>query len=54
MIDLGIDLKLIKMRTLSVLKFQKCQEEFVQESDMAGPFLLALAFGMLLLLVKKF
>ena len=49
--DLGIDLKLIKMRALSVLKFEKCQEEFVKEPDMSGPLLLVLVFGMLLLLV---
>jgi len=51
--DLGIDLKLIKMRTLSVLKFEKCQEEFVREADMSGPLLLILVFGMLLLCVNK-
>ena len=51
--DLGIDLKLIKMRTLSVLKFEKCQEEFVREADMSGPLLLILVFGMLLLCVNQ-
>jgi len=50
-LDLGIDPKLIKMRTLSVLKFQKCQEEFVREPDMSGPLFLVLVFGMLLLFV---
>ena len=50
-IDLGINLELIKMRTLAVLKLQPLDERFARDADMSGPLLIALTFGSLLLLV---
>lgn len=51
-LDLGIDLELIKVRTLAVLKFQHLDERFAKDADMSGPLLIALALGSLLLLVS--
>ena len=51
--DLGIDLEIIKMRTLSVLKMSKCDEKFLNETDMTGPLLLGFIFGMCLLFAGK-
>jgi len=39
------------MRTLSVLKMSKCDEQFLNETDMMGPLLLGFIFGMCLLCV---
>lgn len=39
------------MRTLSVLKMSKCDEKFLNETDMMGPLLLGFIFGMCLLFV---
>jgi hypothetical protein len=50
--DLGIDLELIKQRTLSVLLMKNCKQEFAIHSDMMGPVLLGFVLGILLLLVK--
>lgn len=49
--ELGVDLNSIKIRTLSVLKFKKCNIEFLEDPDMSGPFILEFIFGFLLLLV---
>ncbi len=56
-LDLGVDIDLIKQRTLAVLKFKELDEKFAKDADMSGPLLIALAFGSLLLMViypKKF
>jgi len=51
--DLGIDLENIKTKTLAVLTLKKCDDKFLDEADMSGPLLLALAFGGFLLLSGK-
>lgn len=51
--DLGIDLDLIKQRTLAVLKFKHLDERFAKDADMSGPLLIALFFGSLLLIRQK-
>jgi hypothetical protein len=51
--DLGIDLELIKQRTLSVLLMKNCKQEFAIHSDMMGPVLLGFVLGILLLLNGK-
>jgi len=51
--DLGVDINLIKQRTLAVLKFKELDEKFAADADMSGPLLIALAFGSLLLMNRK-
>ncbi|KAL4481622.1 hypothetical protein ABPG74_007711 [Tetrahymena malaccensis] len=53
LVELGIDLNSIKVRTLSVLKFQKCDIQFLEDPDMSGPIILGFIFGFLLLLSGK-
>ncbi|EAR93960.3 Yip1 domain protein (macronuclear) [Tetrahymena thermophila SB210] len=53
LVELGVDLNSIKIRTLSVLKFQKCDIQFLEDPDMSGPIILGFIFGFLLLLSGK-
>ncbi|KAL4512775.1 hypothetical protein ABPG72_017460 [Tetrahymena utriculariae] len=53
LVELGVDLNSIKVRTLSVLKFKKCDIQFLEDPDMSGPIILGFVFGFLLLLSGK-
>jgi hypothetical protein len=52
-LDLDItDPRVIKTRILNVLLFKKHDEEFLDNPDLSGPFILGITLGLLLLLVK--
>jgi len=51
-LELGVDLESIKIRTISVLKFKKCDVHFLEDPDMSGPIILFFIFGFFLLLVS--
>lgn len=51
--DLGIDPSQIKKKLLSIAKLKKVNKEIVDEADMAGPLMIAILFGTILLLKGK-
>ena len=50
-LDLDIDLKQITQRIVSVMSFRGVDKEIIEDADMAGPAIVAIVFGFLLLLV---
>ena len=50
-VDIGIDVDSVKRKLLSILNPRKTDEELINNSDMSGPFLIAVVLGMLLLMV---
>lgn len=52
--ELGVDLELIKQKTLSVLNpMQKTDDAILKDTDLAGPLIFCLLFGVILLLSGK-
>ena len=51
-LDLDIDLKQISQRIVSVMSFRGVNKEIIEDADMAGPAIVAIIFGFLLLLVS--
>eukprot|EP00357_Protocruzia_adherens_P013392 CAMPEP_0115041952 /NCGR_PEP_ID=MMETSP0216-20121206/45980_1 /TAXON_ID=223996 /ORGANISM="Protocruzia adherens, Strain Boccale" /LENGTH=250 /DNA_ID=CAMNT_0002423981 /DNA_START=39 /DNA_END=791 /DNA_ORIENTATION=+ len=51
--DLGINISHISKKTFSVLFFKDCEKDIMDDSDMAGPLMFILLFGMFLLLSGK-
>ncbi|CAI2374164.1 unnamed protein product [Moneuplotes crassus] len=51
--DLGINPKQIMRKVLSVISLKKINREIVEDADLAGPILIAIIFGTLLLLRGK-
>lgn len=52
-IDLGIDLKQITRKIFSIMSLRKVNKEIVDDADLAGPLLVAILFGTILLLRGK-
>lgn len=51
--DIGIDVNMIKERIMMTVKAQKPEYQQLENTDLAGPILIALVFGCLLLLSGK-
>ena len=52
-LDLGIDIKQITRKVLSVASLRKVNQEVVDDADLAGPLLIAIIFGTILLFRGK-
>eukprot|EP00344_Euplotes_crassus_P008210 CAMPEP_0197005042 /NCGR_PEP_ID=MMETSP1380-20130617/27369_1 /TAXON_ID=5936 /ORGANISM="Euplotes crassus, Strain CT5" /LENGTH=221 /DNA_ID=CAMNT_0042424033 /DNA_START=15 /DNA_END=680 /DNA_ORIENTATION=+ len=51
--DLGINLMQIRRKVLSIISMRKINPEIIEDADLAGPILIAIIFGTLLLLRGK-
>ena len=49
LVDLGIDPKQIARKALSIISLRKINSEIVEDADLAGPILIVIIFGTILL-----